>query len=134
MACTESATLEHLTTSQCIISLMCRLRRVSESPGVVTASHLSGACINVTFLRKSAPTENQYFKIDQNKIDPSYMVCGRLVATLFRISPPPAWPLSFHCTGQGQVFPTFFLGIGPSKNCVSICFITLLHRRRGGQG
>jgi len=90
LACTESATLKHSATPQCIISLLCRLRRVSESPGVVTASHLSGACINVTFLRKSAPTENQYFKIDQNKIDPSYMVCGRLVATLFRISPPPA--------------------------------------------
>ena len=101
-----------------IILLLCRLRRVSESPGVVTASHLSGAGINVTFLRKSAPTENQYFKIDHNKIDPSYMVCGRLFATLFRVSPPR--PDLFLSAAQeffdkGKFFQHFFLELAPPK-------------------
>ena len=114
----RTATLEHSTTSQCIISLLCRLRRVSESPGVVTASHLSGAGINVTFLRKSAPTENQYFKIDHNKIDPSYMVCGRLFATLFRVSP--LRPDLFLSAAQeffdkGKFFQHFFLELAPPK-------------------
>jgi len=65
--------------------------------------------MTVIFVCPCVPKISATHFVALNKIDISYMVCGRLLATLFRgrllatlFLPPPAWSLPFRLTGNSR--------------------------------
>ena len=69
-------------------------------------------CVSMTvaWLSETERTWNSMHDVFRYKIDPSYMVCWRLLSIIFRIYLPPARPLPFRWTGifrKGRVVPLF---------------------------